>query len=70
MRKTGAFTHRTGDKVGFESDSDDSGYDENAPSALAENEDFGANYSGPKFTEYDASRLLTLMSHASTCPGG
>ena len=70
IRKTGAFTHRTGDKVGFESDSDDSGYDENAPSALAENEDFGENYSGPKFTEYDASRLLTLMSHASTCPGG
>ena len=70
VRKTGEFSHKFVDIMeGFESDSDDSDYDENTPSAKAENEDFGKNYSGPKFTDYDASRLLTLMSHASTCPG-
>ena len=48
----------------------DSEYGENmSPSAKAENEDFGKDYSGPKMTDYDASRLLILMSHASTCPG-
>ncbi len=52
------------------SDSDDSDFGENmSPSAQAENEDFGKNYSGPKFSDFDASRLLILMSHASTCPG-
>ncbi len=52
------------------SDSDESELEENmSPSAQAENEDFGKNYSGPKFTDYDASRLLVLMAHASTCPG-
>ena len=51
------------------SDSDTSFDDDMSPSSQAENEDFGANYSGPKFNEYDASRLLTMMEHASTCPG-
>lgn len=40
-----------------------------SPSARAENEDFGKKYEGPVYSEYDASRLLILMSHASTCPG-
>jgi hypothetical protein len=35
----------------------------------AENEKFGAEYEGPKLSEYDASRLLILILHASTCPG-
>lgn len=54
---------------------DDGGADDDddsidlSPSARAENEDFGKNYDGPVFSEYDASRLLILMSHASTCPG-
>jgi len=69
VRKTGEFTHKFVDMDDFASDSEDSDYDENTPSARAENEDFGKDYSGPKFTDYDASRLLTLMSHASTCPG-
>lgn len=55
-------------------DEDDGGGDDDdsvgiSSSARAENEDFGKNYDGPVFTEYDASRLLILMSHASTCPG-
>jgi hypothetical protein len=37
--------------------------------ARAEHEEFGKEYSGPKFMEYDSSRLLILMNHASTCPG-
>jgi len=52
------------------SDSDDSENEESlSPSAQAENEDFGLDYSGPKFNDYDSSRLLALISHASTCPG-
>jgi len=57
------------------SDSDDSDYDndddddEMTPSAKAEHEDFGKDYSGPKFNSYDASRLLIMIQHASTCPG-
>ena len=35
----------------------------------AENEDFGKIYDGPEFSKLDASRLLILMRHASTCPG-
>ena len=56
-------------------DEDDGGGDDEddsvgiSSSARAENEDFGKNYNGPVFTEYDASRLLIVMSHASTCPG-
>ena len=52
------------------SDSDDSEYGQNmSPATQAENEDFGKDYSAPKYTDYDASRLLILMDHASTCPG-
>lgn len=56
-------------------DEDDGGGDDDddsigiSSSARAENEDFGKNYDGPVFTEYDASRLLIVMCHASTCPG-
>ncbi len=37
------------------SDPDTSMSDNMSPSAQAENEDFGLNYSGPKFNDYDAS---------------
>jgi hypothetical protein len=40
-----------------------------SPAEQAENEEFGFEYSGPKLTDDEASRLLVLMSHASTCPG-
>ena len=58
-----------GEKDIFDSDSDDSRYDETTPSGKAAREDFGSNYNGPKFTPFDSSRLLTLMNHASSCPG-
>lgn len=57
------------DKDSFDSDSEDLGVEENTPIVQAQNEDFGKKYSGPKFNDYDASRLLILMGHASTCPG-
>jgi len=57
------------DKDSFDSDSDESGFEENTQTTQAQNEDFGEKYSGPKFNEYDASRLLVLMGHAATCPG-
>ena len=40
-----------------------------SPAERAENEDFGKNYDGPKLTPEQASRLLILMDHASSCPG-
>lgn len=40
-----------------------------SPAEQAENELFGAEYNGPKLTDDETSRLLVLMSHASTCPG-
>jgi hypothetical protein len=40
-----------------------------SPAEQAENEQFGVEYNGPKLTDDQASRLLVLMSHASTCPG-
>jgi hypothetical protein len=59
-------------------DSDTDSYDSNlsdpdafaalSPSEQAEHERFGESYAGPKLSEKDASRLLTLMAHASTCP--
>ncbi|KAI2505595.1 hypothetical protein MHU86_8837 [Fragilaria crotonensis] len=36
---------------------------------LAEMENFGKEYEGPKLTPDQASRLLILMGHAQTCPG-
>jgi hypothetical protein len=53
------------------SDSDSSSeFGENMSlAARAEHEEFGKEYSGPKFMDHDSSRLLILMSHASTCPG-
>ena len=68
--KSGSFDLLNEDLDFSGSDSDESEFGENmSPAAQAENEDFGKNYSGPKFTDYDASRLLILMAHASTCPG-
>jgi hypothetical protein len=40
-----------------------------SPAEQAENEEFGLEYNGPKLTDDQTSRLLVLMSHASTCPG-
>jgi hypothetical protein len=40
-----------------------------SPGEQAENESFGLEYTGPKFSDRDAARLLLLMDHASTCPG-
>jgi hypothetical protein len=68
--KPGTFDLNASDGDFSCSDSDESEFEENmSPSAQAEHEDFGKDYSGPKFTDYDASRLLVLMGHASTCPG-
>jgi hypothetical protein len=39
-----------------------------SPSDQAEHERFGESYTGHKLSAEDASRLLTLMAHASTCP--
>jgi hypothetical protein len=38
-------------------------------SEQAENENFGGEYEGPTLPHIQASRLLILMAHASTCPG-
>jgi hypothetical protein len=53
-------------------DASESGTDDLASMSIgeqAENEKFGAEYEGPQLSEYDASRLLILVLHASTCPG-
>jgi hypothetical protein len=39
-----------------------------SPADQAEQERFGAEYSGPTLEDREASRLLILMAHASTCP--
>ena len=51
-------------------DSDDSSLDFQSMSQAeqAEHEEFGQEYSGPVLCDEDASRLLVLMAHASTCP--
>lgn len=60
---------------GLSDDSLDSDVDEldnlgsMSPAEQAENESFGIDYDGPKLTDEQTSRLLILMSHASTCPG-
>jgi len=40
-----------------------------SPAEQSENESFGIEYNGPKLADEETSRLLVLMSHASTCPG-
>jgi len=55
------------DSLDVESDGDESV--SLSPADRAENENFGAQYDGPKLEDKDASRLLLLMSHASTCSG-
>lgn len=52
-------------------DCSDSDYDDVPVLSLAdqaESEKFGAEYEGPKLSDAHASRLLTLMLHATTCP--
>ena len=51
-------------------DSDDSDLDipSLTPAERAEHETFGHDYKGPVLSNNHASRLLILMSHASTCP--
>ena len=56
----------TDDDDSFESDID--GLDALSPADRAEQERFGAEYSGPTLENREASRLLVLMAHASTCP--
>ena len=40
-----------------------------SPAEQAENELFGLEYNGPTLSDDEASRLLVLMAHSSTCPG-
>lgn len=51
-----------------ESDSDGDALVSMTPAEQAEKERFGAEYIGPKLSEADSAKLLTLMAHASTCP--
>jgi len=39
-----------------------------SPAGQAEHERFGAEYQGPKLSDEQASSLLNLMLHATTCP--
>jgi len=48
--------------------SDSEMYASFSPSELAENERFGAEYTGPRLSDFDSARMLILMTHASTCP--
>lgn len=50
------------------SDSDDDEVPVLSLADKAENEKFGADYDGPKLSNEDAARLLSLMLHATTCP--
>jgi hypothetical protein len=54
----------------YSMDSDDSTLDlqSMSPAEQAEHETFGHDYKGPVFSDENASRLLVLMCHASTCP--
>jgi hypothetical protein len=54
----------------YSMDSDDSSLDlqSMSPAEQAEHETFGHDYKGPVFSDENASRLLILMCHASTCP--
>ena len=49
-------------------DSDDGGFPSLSLADQAENEKFGLEYEGPTLSDEQASRLLTLMLHAKTCP--
>ena len=49
-------------------DSEMDGFEALSPADRAEQERFGADYSGPRLEDREASRLLILMAHASTCP--
>jgi len=68
ISKAGIYSHGSDGEFSL-SDSEEELHENMSPSAKAENEDFGENYNGPKFSDYDASRLLKIMAHASTCPG-
>ena len=57
---------------GFSDDSSYSDSDDDIPlteGELAELEEFGKEYDGPKLIPDHASKLLVLMGHAQTCPG-
>ena len=49
-------------------DSENDELDALSPADRAEQERVGADYSGPRLEDREASRLLILMAHASTCP--
>jgi hypothetical protein len=61
---------------GIDSDDDSLGSDlsdnepliRRSPAEVAERERFGDEYKGPVCDDEEASRLLLLMGHASTCP--
>jgi hypothetical protein len=50
------------------SDSDGENYPIASAADRAENEKFGLEYEGPVLSDEEASRLISLMLHASTCP--
>lgn len=50
------------------SDDSESDFHAMTPAEKAEHEAFGSDYVGPSLSDKHASRLLILMSHASTCP--
>lgn len=52
----------------YTSDSGSEDFPSLTPADRAEREKFGLEYQGPKLSDKDSARLLTLMLHASTCP--
>ena len=50
------------------SDSDTDAFPILSSGDRAENEKFGLEYDGPTLSDTEASRLLVLMLHATTCP--
>ena len=50
------------------SDSDGENFPVASAADRAENEKFGLEYDGPVLSDGEASRLLSLMLHANTCP--
>lgn len=50
------------------SDSDGENFPIVSAADRAENEKFGLEYDGPVLRDEEASRLISLMMHANTCP--
>lgn len=68
------FIHITNLPNDSDGSEDEKGLDDDASSGESTvgdplEEDFGKDYTGPKFTDAQARKLLILMEHASTCPG-